>query len=210
MERRYQLFADAGARNVTTYNQRVEKVMTGEMPVEKLCPSKAGQGALTGSNGEEMWLLPEGDEQPDELPTPDEAALCGARGRRVRRPDDGGRQGRRGRDRAPRAEGARRGHPRDPRDPAPQRRRHHRHDQGQLPARIAFKVSQREDSKTILGRQGAEHLLGMGDMLMIPPGASDLKRVHSAYISEDEVTALATRCAARASRFTTRASSSAR
>jgi S-DNA-T family DNA segregation ATPase FtsK/SpoIIIE len=56
-----------------------------------------------------------------------------------------------------------------------------------FPARIAFKVSQREDSKTILGRQGAEHLLGMGDMLMIPPGASDLKRVHSAYISEDEV-----------------------
>jgi S-DNA-T family DNA segregation ATPase FtsK/SpoIIIE len=59
-----------------------------------------------------------------------------------------------------------------------------------FPARIAFKVSQREDSKTILGRQGAEHLLGMGDMLMIPPGSSDLKRVHSAYISEDEVTAL--------------------
>jgi S-DNA-T family DNA segregation ATPase FtsK/SpoIIIE len=56
-----------------------------------------------------------------------------------------------------------------------------------FPARIAFKVSQREDSKTILGRQGAEHLLGMGDMLMIPPGSSDLHRVHSAYVSEDEV-----------------------
>ena len=59
-----------------------------------------------------------------------------------------------------------------------------------FPARIAFKVSQREDSKTILGRQGAEHLLGMGDMLMIPPGSSDLHRVHSAYVSEDEVKAL--------------------
>jgi DNA segregation ATPase FtsK/SpoIIIE, S-DNA-T family len=59
-----------------------------------------------------------------------------------------------------------------------------------FPARVAFKLSQREDSKTILGRQGAEHLLGMGDMLMIPPGASDLKRVHSAYINEDEVSAL--------------------
>src|SRR5690606_35597999 len=56
-----------------------------------------------------------------------------------------------------------------------------------FPSRIGFKVSQREDSKTILGRQGAEHLLGMGDMLMIPPGSSDLKRVHCAYISEDEV-----------------------
>ena len=59
-----------------------------------------------------------------------------------------------------------------------------------FPARVAFKVSQREDSKTILGRSGAEHLLGMGDMLMIPPGSSDLKRVHSAYISEDEVKAI--------------------
>src|SRR5690606_23687067 len=56
-----------------------------------------------------------------------------------------------------------------------------------FPARIGFKVSQREDSKTILGRQGAEHLLGNGDMLMIPPGSSDLHRVHSAYVSEDEV-----------------------
>jgi S-DNA-T family DNA segregation ATPase FtsK/SpoIIIE len=56
-----------------------------------------------------------------------------------------------------------------------------------FPARMAFKVSQREDSKTILGRMGAEQLLGMGDMLMIPPGSSDLHRVHSAYISEDEV-----------------------
>jgi len=56
-----------------------------------------------------------------------------------------------------------------------------------FPARMAFKVSQREDSKTILGRMGAEHLLGMGDMLMIPPGSGDLHRVHSAYISEEEV-----------------------
>ena len=40
---------------------------------------------------------------------------------------------------------------------------------------------------TILGRQGAEHLLGMGDMLMLPPGSSDLRRVHAAYISEEEV-----------------------
>ena len=56
-----------------------------------------------------------------------------------------------------------------------------------FPARVAFKVSQRQDSVTILGRSGAEHLLGKGDMLMIPPGSSDLLRVHSAYISEDEV-----------------------
>ena len=59
-----------------------------------------------------------------------------------------------------------------------------------FPSRIGFKVSQREDSKTILGRNGAEHLLGNGDMLTLMPGASDLKRVHCAFISEDEVKAV--------------------
>jgi DNA segregation ATPase FtsK/SpoIIIE, S-DNA-T family len=59
-----------------------------------------------------------------------------------------------------------------------------------FPSRIGFKVSQREDSKTILGRSGAEHLLGMGDMLALLPGDNDLKRVHSAFISEDEVKAV--------------------
>jgi S-DNA-T family DNA segregation ATPase FtsK/SpoIIIE len=59
-----------------------------------------------------------------------------------------------------------------------------------FPSRVGFKVSQREDSKTILGRNGAEHLLGMGDMLTLMPGASDLQRVHCAFISEDEVKAV--------------------
>jgi S-DNA-T family DNA segregation ATPase FtsK/SpoIIIE len=56
-----------------------------------------------------------------------------------------------------------------------------------FPARIAFKVSQKVDSRTILDKQGAEHLLGMGDMLILPPGSSDLRRVHCAFVSEDEV-----------------------
>jgi S-DNA-T family DNA segregation ATPase FtsK/SpoIIIE len=56
-----------------------------------------------------------------------------------------------------------------------------------FPARIAFKVSQKVDSRTILDQQGAEHLLGRGDMLILPPGASDLRRVHCAFVSEDEV-----------------------
>ncbi|MGB0679306.1 MAG: DNA translocase FtsK 4TM domain-containing protein, partial [Polyangiales bacterium] len=50
-----------------------------------------------------------------------------------------------------------------------------------FPTRMAFKVSQREDSKTILGRNGAEQLLGMGDMLYLPPGSADLRRVHCAF-----------------------------
>jgi S-DNA-T family DNA segregation ATPase FtsK/SpoIIIE len=59
-----------------------------------------------------------------------------------------------------------------------------------FPSRVGFKVSQREDSKTILGRNGAEHLLGNGDMLTLMPGANDLRRVHCAFISEDEVKAV--------------------
>jgi S-DNA-T family DNA segregation ATPase FtsK/SpoIIIE len=59
-----------------------------------------------------------------------------------------------------------------------------------FPSRVAFKVSQRVDSRTILDQQGAEHLLGRGDMLILPPGSSDLRRVHCAYVSEDEVQAV--------------------
>ncbi len=59
-----------------------------------------------------------------------------------------------------------------------------------FPSRVAFKVSQRVDSRTILDQQGAEHLLGKGDMLILPPGSSDLRRVHCAYVSEDEVQAV--------------------
>ena len=59
-----------------------------------------------------------------------------------------------------------------------------------FPARMAFKVRQREDSQTILGRIGAQNLLGRGDMLLLPPGSSELQRVHSAFISEDEVRAV--------------------
>src|SRR5690606_17549912 len=42
MERRYQLFADAGVRNIATYNKRVQKVLDGELAPEKLCPRRAG------------------------------------------------------------------------------------------------------------------------------------------------------------------------
>ncbi len=55
-----------------------------------------------------------------------------------------------------------------------------------FPTRISFKVSSRVDSRTILDSSGAEHLLGAGDMLFLPPGAAKLKRIHGAYISETE------------------------
>ncbi len=56
-----------------------------------------------------------------------------------------------------------------------------------FPARISFRVATRVDSRTILDVMGAEHLLGKGDMLFLPPGSSRLTRVHGAYVNETEV-----------------------
>jgi S-DNA-T family DNA segregation ATPase FtsK/SpoIIIE len=59
-----------------------------------------------------------------------------------------------------------------------------------FPARISFQVSSRTDSRTILDQNGADHLLGQGDMLYLPPGTSKLQRLHGAYVSEQEVSKL--------------------
>jgi S-DNA-T family DNA segregation ATPase FtsK/SpoIIIE len=56
-----------------------------------------------------------------------------------------------------------------------------------FPTRISFQVSSKTDSRTILDANGAEHLLGSGDMLFLPPGTSRLLRVHGAYVSETEI-----------------------
>lgn len=56
-----------------------------------------------------------------------------------------------------------------------------------IPTRMAFQVSSRIDSRTILDQQGAETLLGMGDMLYLPPGTAVPNRVHGAFIDDHEV-----------------------
>jgi S-DNA-T family DNA segregation ATPase FtsK/SpoIIIE len=56
-----------------------------------------------------------------------------------------------------------------------------------IPTRIAFQVSARVDSRTILDQMGAESLLGHGDMLYLPPGTSIPTRVHGAFVSDQEV-----------------------
>jgi S-DNA-T family DNA segregation ATPase FtsK/SpoIIIE len=55
-----------------------------------------------------------------------------------------------------------------------------------FPSRIAFRVSSKVDSRTILDQNGADSLLGNGDMLFLPPGASDMPRIQGAYISTEE------------------------
>jgi len=56
-----------------------------------------------------------------------------------------------------------------------------------FPSRISFRVSSKIDSRTIIDTNGAEQLLGRGDMLFLPPGTSRLIRVHGAYIDEKEI-----------------------
>jgi S-DNA-T family DNA segregation ATPase FtsK/SpoIIIE len=191
MERRYQMFADAGARNIDTYNRRVDRVLRGDLSVEKFMPKRKGKVSAQDANGLEILLDPADGEasdaenfEPEKLPSVvvvvDEFAdlmmvaakdveACIARLAQKAR-----------------AAGI---HvilatQRPSVDVITGMIK------ANFPARIAFKVSQRQDSMTILGRSGAEHLLGMGDMLMIPPGASNLQRVHAAYVSEDEVKAI--------------------
>ena len=191
MERRYQMFADAGARSIDTYNRRVDRVLSGDLTMEKFMPRRKGKVRAQDANGQEILLDPADGEAPDaenfepeKLPfvvvVVDEFAdlmmvaakdveACIARLAQKAR-----------------AAGI---HvilatQRPSVDVITGMIK------ANFPARVAFKVAQRQDSMTILGRSGAEHLLGMGDMLMIPPGASDLQRVHAAYISEDEVKAV--------------------
>jgi S-DNA-T family DNA segregation ATPase FtsK/SpoIIIE len=56
-----------------------------------------------------------------------------------------------------------------------------------LPSRISFQVSSKTDSRTILDANGAENLLGMGDMLYQPPGSSHIVRAHGCFVSEAEI-----------------------
>ncbi|SPD74751.1 DNA translocase FtsK [uncultured Desulfobacterium sp.] len=59
-----------------------------------------------------------------------------------------------------------------------------------FPTRISFQVSSKVDSRTIIDGIGAEHLLGDGDMLFLPPGVGRLTRIHGAFVSEEEVKAV--------------------
>ncbi len=188
MERRYQLFADAGARNLVTYNARVEKVLGGEPSVAAFAPRRAGKVRATNVDGEEVLIDPVDGEAPDaeqwkpeKLPSIVLVVVEFADLMMVAAKDVEAAIARLAQ--KARAAGI---HvilatQRPSVDVITGMIK------ANFPSRIGFKVSQREDSKTILGRTGAEHLLGMGDMLALLPGTNDLKRVHSAFISEDEV-----------------------
>jgi S-DNA-T family DNA segregation ATPase FtsK/SpoIIIE len=191
MERRYQLFADAGARNLVSYNARVDRVLRGELTVEQMMPRRAGKMRAYDAHGTEVLVDPDLDERPDagdlkveKLPSVvvvvDEFAdLMMVAAKDVE---------------AAIARLAQKARAAGIHVILATQRPSVDVITGMIkanfPSRIGFKVSQREDSKTILGRNGAEHLLGNGDMLALMPGQSDLRRVHCAFISEDEVKAV--------------------
>jgi DNA segregation ATPase FtsK/SpoIIIE, S-DNA-T family len=181
MERRYQLFANAGTKNIGTYNGWVERVQRGEARPPKP-PAKVAAVAPDGTEVEIAAAKDGSDaELPEKLPwiliVVDEFAdLMMQQGKDVE------------------VSVARL---------AQKARAAGMHVilatqrpsvdvitgmiKANFPTRIAFRVAQKVDSRTILDEQGAEHLLGRGDMLIKMNGANDTRRVQCPFCSEEEV-----------------------
>jgi S-DNA-T family DNA segregation ATPase FtsK/SpoIIIE len=184
MERRYQLFADAGTKNITTYNAWVKRVQAGEIPaptpeqVEALTVEGAlvtVPAAKSGSDGRPLpgklaYIVIVVDEFADlmmqqgkdvEAAVARLAQKARAAGMHVvlatQRPSVDVITGT---------------------------------IKANFPTRIAFRVSQRVDSKTILDEQGAELLLGRGDMLVKLNGSTETHRAQCPFVSEEEVSRL--------------------
>ena len=181
MERRYQLFANAGTKNIGTYNGWVERVQRGEARPPKP-PAKVAAVAADGTeveidaakDGSDVelpeklpWILIVVDEFADlmmqqgkdvEVSVARLAQKARAAGMHVilatQRPSVDVITGM---------------------------------IKANFPTRIAFRVAQKVDSRTILDEQGAEHLLGRGDMLIKMNGANDTRRVQCPFCSEEEV-----------------------
>ncbi len=182
MERRYQLFANAGTKNITTYNGFVDRVLAGQIPAPK--PPAASKVSAIAADGSEVTVdaAKDGSDVPPIARLPfivivvDEFAdLMMQQGKDVE------------------ASVARL---------AQKARAAGMHVilatqrpsvdvitgmiKANFPTRVAFRVSQKVDSRTILDEQGAEHLLGRGDMLVKMNGTNDVRRVQCPFISEEE------------------------
>ena len=184
MERRYQLFAEAGTKNITTYNRYVQRVRAGDIAAPRRASVEAvdHNGDLievpVAKKGNDAELLPE--KMPYIVIVVDEFAdLMMQQGKEVE------------------ASVARL---------AQKARAAGMHVilatqrpsvdvitgmiKANFPSRIAFRVAQKVDSRTILDEQGAEVLLGKGDKLVKLNGATETRRVQCPFISEEEVNAL--------------------
>jgi DNA segregation ATPase FtsK/SpoIIIE, S-DNA-T family len=185
MERRYQAFADAGTKNIGTYNQWVRRVRAGEIknPLGKAIVGKDLNGI------QEVLRVrdddPEGEQQlPEVLPmiviVVDEFAdLMMQQGKEVE---------------AAVARLAQKARAAGMHVILATQRPSVDVITGMIkanfPTRIAFRVAQKIDSRTILDEQGAEHLLGKGDMLIKLNGTYETRRVQCPWVSEEEVQAV--------------------
>jgi S-DNA-T family DNA segregation ATPase FtsK/SpoIIIE len=166
MERRYQLFADAGTKNIATYNAWVErKVQAGSGQAAAV--AEPGASAAPAPPERLPWVVIVVDEFADlmmqqgkevEAAVARLAQKARAAGMHVilatQRPSTDVITGT---------------------------------IKANFPTRIAYRVAQKVDSRTILDEQGAEHLLGMGDMLIKLNGTGETKRVQCPWVSEEEV-----------------------
>jgi S-DNA-T family DNA segregation ATPase FtsK/SpoIIIE len=182
MERRYQMFADAGTKNIATYNAWVERVARGEArnPNARVVLARDHNGlpeAIPPERGTEEGHAPLPEKMPWIVIVVDEFAdLMMQQGKEV--------------------------------ESAVARLAQKARASGMhvvlatqrpsvdvitgiikanFPTRIAYRVAQKVDSRTILDEQGAEHLLGMGDMLIKINGTGETKRVQCPWVSEEEV-----------------------
>jgi DNA segregation ATPase FtsK/SpoIIIE, S-DNA-T family len=182
MERRYQMFADAGTKNIATYNGWVERVGRGEArnPNARVVMARDHNGlpeAIPPERGTDEGKAPLPEKMPWIVIVVDEFAdLMMQQGKEVE------------------AAVARL---------AQKARAAGMHVvlatqrpsvdvitgiiKANFPTRIAYRVAQKVDSRTILDEQGAEHLLGMGDMLIKINGTGETKRVQCPWVSEEEV-----------------------
>jgi S-DNA-T family DNA segregation ATPase FtsK/SpoIIIE len=182
MERRYQVFADAGTKNIATYNGWVERVGRGEAknPNQRVVQSKDFNGfidEIPAEKGSDEGYVPLPEKLPWIVIVVDEFAdLMMQQGKEVESAVARLAQ-------KARAAGM---HvilatQRPSTDVITGTIK------ANFPTRIAYRVSQRVDSRTILDEQGAEHLLGMGDMLIRLNGTGETKRVQCPWVSEEEV-----------------------
>jgi DNA segregation ATPase FtsK/SpoIIIE, S-DNA-T family len=184
MERRYQLFATAGTKNIGTYNRWVERVTSGELPP----PPQSTVEALTGDGA--VITVRASDDGADGVSLPgklpyiviviDEFAdLMMQQGKEVE--SSVARLAQKARAAGLHVVLA---------TQRPSVDVITGMIKANFPSRIAYLVAQRVDSRTILDEQGAEMLLGRGDMLVKLNGGNNLHRVQCPFISEDEVSNL--------------------
>jgi DNA segregation ATPase FtsK/SpoIIIE, S-DNA-T family len=187
MERRYQLFANAGTKNIATYNAWVKRVVAGEAPapapevVEALAPDGALVSVPASKSGSDGRQLPHA--LPYIVIVVDEFAdLMMQQGKEVE---------------ASVARLAQKARAAGMHVVLATQRPSVDVITGMIkanfPSRIAFRVAQKVDSRTILDEQGAELLLGRGDMLVKLNGATEIRRVQCPFISEEEMAALTDR-----------------